>query len=289
VRPKEEPEIVNTDSFGGGVQGADRVRVYEENQAWPREVTGPLSRYFLSALRAPPRRCLFLGTATGVNDVLPFARTADRQDRILAGDIEPAFVDRLRTRATEEGLRNVEGRRLDVTTDLSSLGEFDLVTLLFVIHRLAAWQPVVERLPGLVAPGGSFFISQFAGPSGIVFLSNENGGRALDPVSRLIRRYFELLPDRFSPALKSTRIEPVLERLGKVLRPMGHQDFAWSQTLTPANMLKRIEKRAYAPYFSTHPGPGVFRQLREEAAAELDRPVALEETLRIYRFEKSPP
>jgi SAM-dependent methyltransferase len=279
----------NPDTFGGGAQGADRVQVYEENQAWPPEVTGPLSRHLLSALRGPPRRSLFLGAATGVNDALPFARIADRRDRILAADIESAFVDQLRTRATEEGLENVEGRILDVTTDLSTLGEFDLVSLLFVIHRLRSWEPVVDRLPRLLAAGGSFFISQFAGPSGIVFLSNENGGRALDPVSRLIRRYFELLPEPFSPVLRSTRIGPVLVRLGKALQPRGHQDFAWSQTLTPANMLKRIERRSYAPYFSTHPNPGVFRQLREELGAELDRPVALEETIRIYRFEKSAP
>lgn len=275
---------MKTDSASAMTHSEDIALAYEENQAWPVEVTKALSRYFLAALKAPPRRSLFLGSATGVNDALPFARVADPADRILAGDIEPAYLDRLRNQSAKERLGNVEARHLDVTTDLSDLGEFDLVTLLFVIHRLQSWEAVIPPLGRLLAPGGSFFISEFGGPSGIIYLSNENGGRGHDPVSRIIRRYFELLPEPFSPSLKSTWVRPVLECLGRIWRLMGHQDFAWKQILTPREMLRRIEGRAYAPYLRTHPGPNLLKQLGDELSVEADRPVALEETIRVYRF-----
>lgn len=270
-------------------EAADAARVYEEHQAWPAEVTDAVARHFLSALpKAPPRRCLFLGAATGANDALPFARVADPSDRILAGDIDPAFLDRLRERARGEGLGNVEARLLDIKADHAALGRFDLVTLLFVIHRVSSWERVVEPLVRFVAPGGSFFISEFAGPGGIIHLSNEGGGKGADPVSRLIRRYFELVPERFDPPLRSSRIQPVLLRLADRLRPMGHRDFLWEQTITPRGMLRKIERRVYAPYLGTRPSPDLLRQLREEFAPEEDAEVTCREIIRLHRFEAPP-
>lgn len=272
---------------GKTVQAPGMPDVYEEYQAWPREMTEAVARYFLSALKGNFRRCLVLGCATGVNDALPLARLAGPGDHIVAGDVEPAFLERLRDRAASEGLAHIEARRLDVTQDLTSLGRFDLVSLLFVIHRLNPWEQVMDRLCGLAAPGGSFFISEFTGPEGIIFLSNEGGGKGRDPVSRLLRRYFELLPERFAPELKSTSIKPVLDRLGRSLTPMGHQDFVWKQVLAPREMLVRIEKRAYAPFFSTQPPADLLRQLAIEFASELDTSVALNESIRIYRFMRN--
>ena len=145
---------------------------------------------------------------------------------------------------------------------------------------------MIDRLSELVAPGGSFFISEFVGPGGVIYLSNERGGTGLDPVSRLIRRYFELLPERFSPPLKSTSIGPVLDRLGGRLNPAGHHDFIWRQSLTPAEMLRRMADRAYAPYFSIPPPPALLARLGEEFAPESNCRVELDETIRIYRFRQ---
>lgn len=274
---------------GKAAQAPDVADVYEEHQAWPPEVTEGVARHFLSALGASPGRCLVLGCATGVNDALPLARIAGPGARIVAGDLEPAYLERLRARAASEGLTNVEARTADITQDLSSLGRFDLVSLLFVIHRLKAWEEVVDRLCRLATPGGSFFISEFVGPSGMIYLSNENGGAAPDPVSRLLRRYFELLPERFAPPLRSTSVGPVLERVGKILRPSGHRDFVWQQAITPAEMLRKIAHRAYAPYFSIPPPPGLLERLRDEFKSEAGRRVPLRETIRIYRFERVGP
>ena len=258
--------------------------VYEEYQGWPAPVAEGLARELRSSLGAGPKRGLVLGCATGVNDALPLARTAAPGDRIVAGDLDAGFVERLRERAASERLSNLEARELDVTSDLASLGTFDFVTLFFVIHRLPEWEGVLDRLCRLVSPGGSFFISEFVGPGGVIYLSNESGGTSADPVSRMIRRYFELLSEEFAPRLKSSDIRPVLKRLSEQLTPQGHRDVEWPQTLMTAEMFRRIRDRAYAPYFSTHPVPGTLDRLREEFAGEWTRTVRQVEVIRIHRF-----
>ena len=47
-----------------------------------------------------------------------------RGDRIVASDIEPAYLARLREVAEVEGLDNVETRRIDIRKDLANLGTF---------------------------------------------------------------------------------------------------------------------------------------------------------------------
>jgi len=267
----------------GVVQAPIAPDTYEEYQAWPREVTDGVARFLGSD---HPARCLVLGCATGVNDVLPLAREAGPGCRIIAGDVESAFLERLQERVLSEGVSTVDVRMIDITKDLSALGTFDLVSLLFVIHRLNPWEPVIDRVCDRVAPGGSFFISEFVGPAGIIYRSNEAGGKGTDPVSRMIRRYFEMLPERFSPSLKSTHIAPVLDRLAGRLKPRGHRDFGWHQTLMPGEMFRRIRDQAYAPYFSTAPGPGELDRLRVEFSREWTQAVRQTEVIRIHRFEK---
>lgn len=262
--------------------------LYEEAQAWPAEIAGSLARYVLSSHAAKARRCLVAGAATGLNDALPLARSAGPGDRILAGDIDPSCLERLRERAAAEGLRNLRVRRLDVTGDLSFLGRFDLLTLFFVIHRVDRWEAVVDRLCARLAPGGSFFISEFAGPGGLVYLSNEGGATSFDPVSRLLRRYFDLRGTRYQAPLRSSLIGPVRARLGSLLQPREHRDWSWRQVLTPADVLRRIEQRAFAPFRSVPPTEDVLARLRVEMAGDLHRPVELEETIRVFRFENSP-
>ena len=262
---------------------------YERHQAWDREAREAVARYLSSPLRSRPGSCLFLGCATGVNDVLPFARRAPRGTRILAGDIDDSCLRRLRVHARRERLSGVEVRRLDVTEDLSPLGTFDLVTLFFVVHRLHSWKSVVRRLAARVGPGGSFYTSEFVGPGGVIYLANEGGGKARHGVARLIRRYFELHPDRFDPGLKSSSIGPVLGELGRLLRPAGHRDVAWRQTLTVKDMFQRIERKAYAPFWGSDRARSVLDRLSREFGGEGSRNVALVERIRIHRFVRCGP
>ena len=247
---------------------ADLADFYEFHQEWPREVGRAVAEHLHSALGPPPRRCLFLGSATGVNDVLPFARLADLRDRIVASDLEPSYLDRLMEHTRREGIQNVMVRRLDVREDLAGLETFDLVSLFFVIHRLSDWRSVVASLVGLVGSRGSLYVSEFVGPSGVIYLSNEKGGGLHDPVSRMIRRYFELLPEPFDPPLK----------------PTGHSNFEWVQRVTVGDMHSKIESKAYAPYIATHPPQGVLDRLRREFESDWPKMIELTETIRIYRF-----
>jgi SAM-dependent methyltransferase len=261
----------------------NRAAFYEEHQEWPPAVAGAVARH-LRRFAPRPCRAAFLGCATGVNDALPFARLAVPGDRILASDLDPVLLDRLIERLHAEGLDPVDARKVDITRDLPALGAFDVVALLFVIHRVPEWRPVIPELAARVAPGGSLFISEFAGPSGVIYLSNENGGRGDGAVARLIRRTFELLPERFAPALKSTSIGPVLEALARELAPAGHEDFEWRQSLTVGEMFRKIEDGSYAPYFSLRRPEDVLARLRVEFASEWGARCGLSETIRLHRF-----
>ncbi len=265
----------------------DPAHFYEVHQEWPSDVTKAIAEYLHSTLPKPaPRKCLFLGSATGVNDVLPFARLADPSDRVLGSDVVPAYLDRLRGHALREGLMNVEVRPVDIRTGLEALGSFDLTTLFFVIHRLDNWQGIVVPLSSLVREGGSLFITEFVGPDGVIYLSNEKGGSGQDPVSRMIRRYFELHSEPFAPPLKSTSIGPARECLARCLKPAGSRDFVWRQRLTVGDMHAKIASKAYAPYFGTHATAEMLEVLRREFVGEWETSVDMAETIRIYRFSR---
>lgn len=273
---------------GAAAPEEDPARFYEIHQEWPDEVKRGIAEYLRSNLAsAAPRACLFFGAATGVNDVLPFARVADPRDRIVGSDVVEAYLDRLRAQAQREGLSNLQARAIDVRMDLPEQGSFDLVSLFFVIHRLDDWRSVVPSLAKIVGHGGSLYVSEFVGPSGIIYLSNEAGGAGQDPVSRMIRRHFELLQEPFAPALRSTSISPVRERLAEFLRPAGSRDFVWPQRLSVGDMYRKIASRAYAPYFSTQATEELLARLRHEFGSEWSHEVAFQETIRVYRFVRS--
>ena len=261
----------------------DVAAFYERHQEWPAPVADRVARHLRDS-KPDVRRAAFLGCATGVNDVLPYARLT-REGRILAGDIDPSFLSRLEERVRAEGLARVSPRRVDILQDLPTLGSHDLVALFFVIHRIAEWRQVASELPRPIAPGGVFFTSEFVGPEGAIYLSNENGGSGQDPVSRLIRRYFELAGERFDPPLKSTRIGPFLEALPPRLVPDGWRDFSWPQSLTVEEMYRKIEAGAYAPYFRAR-APRVLERLRSEFSGEWSERLDMTETIRVYRFRR---
>ena len=264
------------------MSGLQRATSYDEHQAWPEETAESVAQHLHQAARGA-RTAAFLGCATGVNDALPFARVAP-EARVLASDVDPDFLRALSARA--QGRANLEVRKIDITSDLGSLEPVDLTASFFVVHRLLAWESVVPGLLRLVAPGGRLFTSEFAGPGGVIYLSNENGGRAADPVSRLIRRYFELRGERFAAPLKTSNMGPFLAALARGLAPAGHRDFAWPQSLTVAETHRKMETGAYAPYFSVRPPQALLDRLRDEFSREWSDRVDLVETIRVHEFRR---
>ena len=57
---------------------------YERHQSWDLEARKGVARYLLEGAGGGPPRALFLGSATGVNDALPFARV--EEGMVLAPD-----------------------------------------------------------------------------------------------------------------------------------------------------------------------------------------------------------
>jgi SAM-dependent methyltransferase len=255
---------------------------YEAHQDWCPEAAGAIAAH-LRASAPGARAAVFLGCASGVNDALPFARRAP-DVRVLASDVEPGYLRALAARA--EGMSNLRIRKIDVTADLGALEPADLVAIFFVVHRLPSWEDIVPPLARLVAPGGRLFTSEFAGPDGVIYRSNEHGGRADDPVSRLIRRAFELRSEPFAPPLRSTRMGPFLDALGRGLVPAGHRDVAWPQSLTVGEMYRKIETGAHAP-FVLRPPPAVLERLRDEFRGEWSERVDLTETIRVHQFRRA--
>lgn len=244
------------------------AELYEAHQEWETAAAEGVARYLLEAR---PRSAAFLGCASGVNDALPFARLAPELP-VLASDVDPDLLRALRGRAPS----NVEVRDVDIRR-LEGLGVYDAVALFFVIHRVPGGERLAPSIARLVAPGGRFYASEFAGPSGVIYLANE-GARGRDPVSRLLRRYAELRP--FEAPLRSTRIRPFLDALP--LRPEGHRDFAWRQSLSIGDLLHRMEIGAHAPFVGTP--PELVDRLRREFPE--DAPTELVETIRVYRFAR---
>jgi SAM-dependent methyltransferase len=242
------------------------AQVYEAHQEWETAAVEAVARFLLEPR---PRSAAFLGCASGANDALPFARLAPDVP-VLASDVDPDFLRALRARAPG----NMEVRHVDIRR-LDGLGVYDAVALFFVIHRVPGGERLAPSIARLVAPGGRFYASEFAGPDGLLYLANE-GARGRDPVSRLLRRYAELRP--FHAPLKSTNIRPFLDALP--LRPEGHRDVPWRQSLSVRELLRRMELGAHAPFVGTP--PELLDRLRREFPGDERR--ELTETIRVYRF-----
>ncbi|HYE97792.1 MAG TPA: class I SAM-dependent methyltransferase [Planctomycetota bacterium] len=251
---------------------------YETRQGWPPETSVPVARHLLD--QAPrARSAAFFGCASGVNDAVPFAGLAPGV-RVLASDVDPDLLRALRERV--RFLPNVEVRKIDVLQDLRDVAPADLVGIFFVVHRLPRWEDVVAPLAAAVAPGGRLFTSEFAGPSGLIHLANEEGGTGSDPVSRLLRRYHALRREPFAPRLRTSRMRPFLDALGRRLRPEGFRDFYWPRTLSVGEVLELIADAAYAPFH----GRADLERLRAEFEAERDERVELIETIRVHGFAR---
>lgn len=150
---------------------------------------------------------------------------------------------------------------------------------LFVLHRLQARAVEgAERLAACVAPGGRLYVSEFAGPRGLIAMCNEPRWRK-GVAGRMLSRYFER--HRFDATLRSTDIAPVRARLSELLKPEKARDFRWRYALTLAEVFRRMRRRAYAPFFG---GPEELDGLRREFEADFGREVDFVEIIRVFPF-----
>ena len=131
----------------GGQAGRERLRLLA------RVMRPTTEALFERAGLREGMRCLDVGCGGG--DVsFDLARLVGARGRVVGIDLDAVKVATARAEATAAGLANVEFRAVDIVGgDLPQPG-FDLVYARFLLTHLREPQHAVERLCGLLAPGG---------------------------------------------------------------------------------------------------------------------------------------
>jgi len=132
-------------------------QVGAEGNAFHRTLIAPAQMELL-ALK-PGERVLEIACGNG-----QFAREMARAGaRVLATDFSEPFLERARQHTAESGLKGIEFRRLDATSEeqLLSLGAhaFDAAVCTMALMDMADIGPLLRSLPQLLRPGGRFVFS----------------------------------------------------------------------------------------------------------------------------------
>ena len=102
-------------------------------------------------------RCLDVGCGGG--DVsFDLARRVGPKGRVVGIDLDEVKLAAARAEAAAAGLANVEFRAVDIVAGNLPQPGFDLVYARFLLTHLREPQPAVERLCGLLAPGGLMIV-----------------------------------------------------------------------------------------------------------------------------------
>lgn len=109
------------------------------------------------------QRVLDLGAGTGAVSI-PAARAVGPTGSVVALDISPAMLERLRERAERERLQTIVTRLGDAANPAGSAGGYDAITAGFVLFMLADPTTAVRRYARLLAPGGRLALSLFGAP-----------------------------------------------------------------------------------------------------------------------------
>jgi ubiquinone/menaquinone biosynthesis C-methylase UbiE len=121
---------------------------------WDRYGAATVSRLPL----APGHAVLDLCCGAGAS-AIPAARAVSPDGRVLGIDVAAPLLKLARTRATRDGLANVEFRRCDATrTELPS-GSYDAVICVFGVFFAADMAAFMAEMWRLVRPGGTLAVT----------------------------------------------------------------------------------------------------------------------------------
>lgn len=84
---------------------------------------------------------------------------SSRVQSVVAADSAPEMLARLASKAADSGLANVRTLCLDLERDPAPALSFDLVVSTMTMHHIAGVREVLERLCGLLRPGGYIAIA----------------------------------------------------------------------------------------------------------------------------------
>ena len=88
------------------------------------------------------------------------ARAIGPQGRLIAVDIEPRMIERVRRRVEKEGLANVEARVADVYDLPFSDGTFDAIYMTAVIGEIPSPEKALNEFHRVLAPSGTLAFSE---------------------------------------------------------------------------------------------------------------------------------
>jgi ubiquinone/menaquinone biosynthesis C-methylase UbiE len=88
------------------------------------------------------------------------ARAVGRTGRVVAVDIEPRIIERVRRRAKAEGMTNVEAKTADVYDLPFPGGTFDAVCMIAVIGEIPDAQRALTEFHRVLKPGGTLAFSE---------------------------------------------------------------------------------------------------------------------------------
>ena len=108
---------------------------------------------------APGMRVLEVGPGNG-RYTLATARRVGAGGQVVAVDIEPKMIERLRARAEAEGVANVEARVADVYDLPFDDGSFDAVTMNAVIGEIPEPARALAEFHRVLRPGGTLAFSE---------------------------------------------------------------------------------------------------------------------------------
>jgi ubiquinone/menaquinone biosynthesis C-methylase UbiE len=107
----------------------------------------------------PGMRVLEVGPGNG-RYTLATARWVGESGRVLAVDIEPKMVERVRARAEAEGVGNVEARVADVYDLPFDEGSFDAAYMIVVIGEIPDPDQAMREFHRVLKPGGKLAFSE---------------------------------------------------------------------------------------------------------------------------------
>lgn len=118
-------------------------------------------RGLLSAGDAPPKvgRVLDVGSGAGVAACM-LARFFPAAE-VVAVDHSPSMLDRVRTRATKEGLRGrITTQLADLPAGFDMLGQADVIWMSNAVHHLGDQQAALNALASYLRPGGVLALAE---------------------------------------------------------------------------------------------------------------------------------
>lgn len=162
------------------MRALDRV-----NQRYPWDHNEHFHGWILHNLPARRRHALDIGCGTG----LLVSRLTAAFDRVTGIDADPRMVGAARERLATNPRATVHPR------DAAELGHglsgvppegFDLITMVAVLHHLDL-RSTLERVPGLLAPGGRLLVVGLARPGTASDVAVDAVSAVVNPVIGLVR------------------------------------------------------------------------------------------------------